>query len=108
MSNIKDFGRDKLMDGVLESLKSDLDDIFADELIAAQMKKTKNGKQLAYNLVFIANMSKLVNSLKTLSETSEVLLAAASTEKILDAFRIVIDGIDETFKAKDKELKAVK
>ena len=108
MSNITDFGIDKLMDGVLESLKSDLDDIFADELIAAKIKKTKNGKQRAYNLVFIANMSKLVNSLKTLSGTSEVLLAAASTEKILDAFRIVIDGIDEAFKAKDEELEAVK
>lgn len=105
--DITDIERDRLKDSVVKALKADLDDIFSDEGSAAEIKRLEYGKQLVYNMGFLENIAMLANALNNLGEINEEFLATTSTKRLLDAFRIVIDGIEETFKAKDKELETV-
>lgn len=100
--------KDRLKDSVVKALKADLDDIFANEAAAAEIKRLEYGKQLVYNMGFLENMAMLANALNNLGEINEEFLATTPTDRLINAFRIVIDGIEETFKAKDKELEAVK
>lgn len=106
--DITDAERDRLKDSVVTALKVDLDNIFSDEGSAAEIKRLEYGKQLVYNMGFFEHMAMLANCLNDYSMFDEVFLATTPTDRLLNAFRIVIDGIEEAFKAKDKELEAVK
>lgn len=81
-----------------------LEQIFEDEAVRNELIGLVCGKQLIYNKVAIKILKDLAEFFDLLGEPNESLIATYPTDSLLGVFKLTIDVIEKTFKAKDKEL----
>ena len=96
---------DFLIDTVTEDIKSDLDSLLKEDCIFKTANELEDGRQYAFNLIFLEYIYKLYNDFNSLGEENPRFLANIETDKLMDSFRKAIDLADTRFKEKEKEFK---
>ena len=94
---------DYLVGIATEDIESDLDSMLKADCVLETINSLEDGKQYAYNLMFLQYIYRLYSNFSDLGENNPRLLANIETDKLLDSFRNAIDIADRTFEKKAKE-----
>lgn len=101
----KDFMDDGfLIKDVMDTTEEIIERAFANPDLVDEFKGPDGGRELLFNMIFIRSLGEVIGFYEFMYEVSPKLVADLPTEDLLNSFRKIIDGIEETFKAKDKEL----
>lgn len=97
-----------LIKDVMDTTKENIERAFSNPDLVDEFKGSVGGKELLFNMIFIRSIGGAINFYESLYEIDPDLIAKLPTDKFMDSFRIIIDGIEEAFKSKDEELEAHK
>lgn len=101
----KDFMDDGfLIKDVMDTTEEIIERAFANPDLVDEFKGPDGGRELLFNMIFIRSLGEVIGFYEFMYGVSPKLVSDLPTEDLLNSFRKIIDGIEETFKAKDKEL----
>lgn len=97
-----------LIKDVMGTTEEIIERAFANPDLVDEFKGPDGGRELLFNMIFIRSLGEVIGFYEFMYGVSPKLISDLPTDDLINSFRKIIDVIEKTFKAKDKELEGLK